>query len=43
VPDNAAALAVYRSQGFRDVAADVAAEWNRGQPVDYVWLVHPAP
>ncbi len=43
VPDNAAALAVYRSQGFRDVAADVAAEWNRGQPVDYVWLEHPAP
>ncbi len=43
VPDNTAALAVYRSQGFRDVAADVAAEWNRGQPVDYAWLVHPAP
>ncbi len=39
-PDNTAALALYRSEGFRDVPADLAAEWNRGQPVQYVWLEH---
>jgi ribosomal protein S18 acetylase RimI-like enzyme len=42
-PDNAAAVALYRSEGFRDVPPDLASEWNRGQPVPYTWLVHPAP
>lgn len=40
VPDNAAALALYRSAGFRDVGPDLAGEWNRGQPVAYAWLTH---
>lgn len=41
-PSNTAALALYRASGFVDVAAASAAEWNRGQPVTYVWLTLPA-
>lgn len=40
-PGNLAALALYRSAGFRDVAAALAAEWNQHQPVAYVWLEFP--
>ena len=39
--DNSAALALYRSAGFRDVDPDQAAEWNEGQPHSYAWLTHP--
>ncbi len=38
VPGNAAALALYRSAGFRDVDPALVEEWNRGQPTPYVWL-----
>jgi GNAT superfamily N-acetyltransferase len=37
-PDNAAALRCYAAVGFEPVAAELAAEWNIPQPVDYVWL-----
>ena len=37
-PDNAAALRSYAAAGFVDVPAEVQAEWNAPQPVDYVWL-----
>jgi ribosomal protein S18 acetylase RimI-like enzyme len=40
-PDNAAALRCYLAAGFVTVDADAAAEWNTGQPVDYVWLRNP--
>ncbi len=39
-PANGPALRCYRSAGFRDVAPALAAEWNLGQPVDYVWFEH---
>lgn len=37
-PDNTAALALYRTAGFRDVDPAQAAAWNQQQPADYVWL-----
>ena len=37
-PDNATALRCYAAAGFVPVAAELAAEWNEPQPVDYVWL-----
>jgi GNAT superfamily N-acetyltransferase len=40
-PDNAVALRSYAGAGFRPVPADRAAEWNRGQPTEYVWIRHP--
>jgi ribosomal protein S18 acetylase RimI-like enzyme len=41
VPDNHAALRLYRAAGFRDVDPDLAKEWNLPQPIEYVWLEHP--
>ena len=41
-PGNNGALALYRAAGFRDVDDATAAEWNQGQPADYLWLEHPA-
>lgn len=41
-PDNRAALRCYRGAGFEPVDAELAAEWNVPQPVNYVWLRHPA-
>lgn len=38
VPDNAAALALYRTSGFRDVDDQQAAAWNEHEPTAYVWL-----
>ena len=40
-PDNTAALALYRTAGFRDVDPTQAAAWNQQQPVDYAWLQQP--
>jgi ribosomal protein S18 acetylase RimI-like enzyme len=40
-PDNAPALRCYRAAGFTPVAAELAAEWNLPQPVDYLWLEQP--
>ncbi len=37
-PDNASALRCYASVDFVPVEAALAAEWNRPQPVSYVWL-----
>jgi ribosomal protein S18 acetylase RimI-like enzyme len=41
-PDNATALRCYVGAGFVRVAAEVADDWNRPQPVAYVWLRHSA-
>ena len=40
-PDNAPALALYRSAGFVDVDASRSEAWNAGQPTAYVWLEWP--
>jgi ribosomal protein S18 acetylase RimI-like enzyme len=37
-PDNIAAIACYQHAGFGRVDAEIAAAWNRAQPVEYVWL-----
>jgi ribosomal protein S18 acetylase RimI-like enzyme len=39
-PDNDPALRCYRRTGFMTVDAGLAAAWNVGQPVGYVWLRH---
>ena len=41
VPDNHVAIACYRSAGFSLVPESVRERYNRGQPVDYVWMHHP--
>ena len=41
VPENGAALACYRGAGFSPVSASEREEFNRGQPVDYVWMRYP--
>jgi ribosomal protein S18 acetylase RimI-like enzyme len=41
VPDNHVAIACYRSAGFSLVPESVRKRYNRGQPVDYVWMRHP--
>jgi ribosomal protein S18 acetylase RimI-like enzyme len=41
VPDNHAAIACYRSAGFSPVSQSLREQYNRGQPVDYVWMHHP--
>ena len=38
VPDNHAALACYRGAGLSPVSESEREEFNRGQPVDYVWM-----
>jgi [ribosomal protein S18]-alanine N-acetyltransferase len=41
VPGNRAAIACYRSAGFSRVQEEEREEYNRGQPVDYIWMRHP--
>jgi RimJ/RimL family protein N-acetyltransferase len=38
VPGNGPALACYRGAGFSPVSEPDREEFNRGQPVDYVWM-----
>lgn len=38
VPDNIAARRCYAAAGFAPATDAQAAEWNTGQPRDYVWL-----
>jgi ribosomal protein S18 acetylase RimI-like enzyme len=38
VPDNAPAIALYRTAGFAEVDPVRTAEWNQGQPTAYVWF-----
>ena len=40
-PENGTAIACYRSAGFSPVSASEREEFNRGQPVDYVWMHYP--
>lgn len=40
VPENGAAIACYRGGGFSPVPEKEREEFNRGQPVDYVWMHH---
>jgi ribosomal protein S18 acetylase RimI-like enzyme len=42
-PDNAAALRCYAAAGFVRVSAEVEAQWNERQPVQFVWLRHAEP
>ncbi len=37
-PDNEPAIRTYLRVGFQPVAADLAAEWNKDQPLDYAWM-----
>lgn len=41
VPDNDVATACCRSAGFSSVPEPARKLYNRGQPVDYVWMRHP--
>lgn len=41
VPDNSAALGLYRTAGFAEVEPDRAFAWNQGQPAAYVWFEWP--
>ena len=41
VPENRAAIGCYRGAGFSPVSETKRGEFNRGQPVDYVWMHHP--
>jgi ribosomal protein S18 acetylase RimI-like enzyme len=41
VPENGAAIACYRGAGFSLVSETEREEFNRGQPVDYVWMHYP--
>ena len=41
VPDNVAAIALYRAAGFAEVDPARTAEWNDGQPTEYVWFEWP--
>jgi len=40
-PENGAAIACYRGAGFSPVPEEEREEFNRGQPVDYVWMHYP--
>ena len=40
-PDNDPALGLYRAAGFAEVDPDRTAEWNQGQPTNYVWFEWP--
>ena len=41
VPENGAAIACYRGSGYSPVPELERREFNRGQPVDYVWMHYP--
>ena len=41
VPENVAAIGCYRGAGFSPVSEPEREEFNRGQPVDYVWMHYP--
>ena len=41
VPENESALACYRSAGFSPVSKPERKDFNREQPVDYIWMHHP--
>jgi ribosomal protein S18 acetylase RimI-like enzyme len=41
VPENAPAIGLYRAAGFVEVDPDRTADWNQGQPTQYVWFERP--
>jgi ribosomal protein S18 acetylase RimI-like enzyme len=41
VPENVAAIGCYRGAGFSSVSEPEREEFNRGQPVNYVWMHYP--
>jgi ribosomal protein S18 acetylase RimI-like enzyme len=40
VPGNEPAIACYRAAGFTRVDPATEDEWNRAQPVSYIWMAH---
>ena len=40
-PENGVAIACYRNAGFSPVPESDQQQYNRGQPLDYVWLQRP--
>ncbi|GAA3551036.1 GNAT family N-acetyltransferase [Kribbella ginsengisoli] len=40
-PDNIQAIRAYLRAGFQPVPDDIAAEWNKPQPINYTWLQYP--
>jgi hypothetical protein len=40
-PENVTAISCYRGAGFSPISGPEREEFNRGQPVDYVWMHHP--
>jgi ribosomal protein S18 acetylase RimI-like enzyme len=41
-PENTPARRAYEASGFRRATSDEEAEFNAGQPHDYVWMRHSA-
>lgn len=41
-PDNVPAIRTYERVGFLRVADELAAEWNKAQPIAYTWMQYPA-
>lgn len=39
-PDNYVAISCYRGAGFSFVSGSMSEQYNREQPVDYVWMRH---
>jgi ribosomal protein S18 acetylase RimI-like enzyme len=40
-PDNVPAIRTYERAGFLRVADELAAEWNKVQPIAYTWMQYP--
>ncbi len=40
-PDNVPAIRTYERVGFLRVADELAAEWNKAQPIAYTWMQYP--
>ncbi|TDO45796.1 FR47-like protein [Kribbella sp. VKM Ac-2527] len=40
-PDNLPAIRMYERVGFLRVTDELAAEWNKAQPIAYTWMQYP--
>lgn len=41
-PDNVAALRCYLAAGYARLSPEDELEWNKGQPVEYAWMLAPS-